>query len=398
MKFSARASRMEPSATLEVVAKAKNLKNQGKPVISFGAGEPDFDSPPAAREYAIKAINDGQTHYTQSSGLPELKEAVTDYYRKRFGLDYSPGQVVIGAGAKPLLYETLAALIDPGDEVIVFSPAWVSYVEQIRLLDGKELIVDTTETGCVPNIAVTERMITPATRGILVNTPNNPTGAVYREDVLRDIASLAKKHDLWIIFDEIYERLVYGNTQFRNILEIAPEVYDRTILVNGVSKAFAMTGWRIGYALAPEWLTPKIASIQGHLTSNPCSIAQWAALGALTGSEEDTEKMRLAFSERRDLMIDMLRRMPHISFSKPEGAFYVFVDIRKTLGYSFRGRTIVDDGDFCSILLDSEFLAAVPGSAFFAPGFIRLGYANSENDIREGMMRFHRFLDQINKK
>jgi aspartate aminotransferase len=386
---------MEPSATLEVVAKAKSLKKQGKPVISFGAGEPDFDSPLAAREYAIEAIKSGQTHYTQSSGLPELKEAVTAYYKKRFGLDYNPSQVIIGAGAKPLLYETLAALIDPGDEVIVFSPAWVSYVEQIRLLDGKEKIVDTTETGCVPDIAITEKIVSPATRGILVNTPNNPTGAVYSEDVLRDIASLARKYDLWIIFDEIYERLVYGNTQFRNIVEIVPEVYDRTILVNGVSKAFAMTGWRIGYALAPEWLAPKVASIQGHLTSNACSIAQWAALGALTKSEEDTERMRIKFSERRDLMIGMLRRMPHISFSEPEGAFYVFVNIKQTLGGSFRGNIIVDDGDFCRFLLDSEFLAAVPGSAFVAPGFVRLGYANSADDIREGMTRLHRFLDQI---
>jgi len=395
MKLSARASRMEPSATLEVVAKAKSLKNQGKPVISFGAGEPDFNSPPAAMEYAIRAIRNGQTHYTQSSGLPELKEAVSAYYRKRFGLDYNPGQIIIGAGAKPLLYETLAALIDPGDEVIVFSPAWVSYVEQIRLLDGKEKIVDTSETGCAPDVAVTEKAITTATRGILVNTPNNPTGAVYGENVLRGIASLAKKYDLWIIFDEIYERLVYGNTRFRNILELVPEVYDRTVLVNGVSKAFAMTGWRIGYALAPEWLAPKVASIQGHLTSNACSIAQWAALGAILEPEDETERMRLEFSERRNLMIEMLRGMPHISFSEPEGAFYIFVNIKKTLGGSFRGNNIVDDGDFCRLLLENEYLAAVPGSAFVAPGYVRISYANSADDIREGMTRLHRFLDQI---
>lgn len=386
---------MEPSATLAVVAKAKALKGQGKPVISFGAGEPDFDSPPGAVRYAEKAIREGQTHYTQSNGLPELREAVVSYYKSRFGLEYASDQVIIGAGAKPLIYETLAALVDPGDEVLVFSPAWVSYVEQIRLFDGKEVIVDTTGTNCIPDPEMLARAITPRTVGMLVNTPNNPTGAVYDENTLRSIASLAVKHDLWIIFDEIYERLVYGKNEHRNIVSISPETMDRTVQINGVSKAYAMTGWRIGYALAPRWLTPKVGAVQGHLTSNACSIAQWASLGALMESEPDVVKMRQEFSKRRDIMTGLLSKMPHISFSEPQGAFYVFINVRNTLGGSYGGRTIENDGDFCEALLEAEFVAAVPGSAFLAPGYVRLGYANGERDIREGMERLHRFLDGI---
>ncbi|MDO9509396.1 MAG: pyridoxal phosphate-dependent aminotransferase [Thermovirgaceae bacterium] len=395
MKISARASRMEPSATLAVVAKAKTLKAHGKPVISFGAGEPDFDSPPGAVRYAEKAIREGQTHYTQSNGLPELREAVRSYYSSRFRLDFRAEQIIIGAGAKPLLYETLVSLVDPGDEVVVFSPAWVSYVEQIRLLDGHEAIVDTTGTGCIPDTAITRKAITPRTVGILINTPNNPTGAVYGEKTLREIASLAIEKDLWIIFDEIYERLTYGSATHLNLLSLVPDVADRTILINGVSKAFAMTGWRIGYALAPDRIAGKIGAVQGHLTSNACSIAQWAALGALREGEADVVKMREEFSNRLNLMVDSLGKMPHIAFTIPQGAFYVFVDIRKTIGGSFDGRVIRGDGDFCEALLESEYVAAVPGSAFVAPGHIRLAYANSAEEILDGMKRLHRFLDRI---
>jgi len=395
LKISARASRMEPSATLAVVAKAKSLRAQGKPVISFGAGEPDFNSPPGAVSYAEKAIREGQTHYTQSNGLPELREAVRSYYSSRFNLDFRSEQIIIGAGAKPLLYETLASLVDPGDEVMVFSPAWVSYVEQIRLLDGREKIVDTTSTGCIPDAAMTRKAVTSRTVGILINTPNNPTGAVYGEGILREIASLAMEKDLWIIFDEIYERLTYGSATHLNILSLMPEVAERTILINGVSKAFAMTGWRIGYALAPDRIAGKIGALQGHLTSNACSIAQWAALGALREGNSDVLRMRDEFENRLDLMVDFLGKMPHISFTIPKGAFYVFVDIRKILGGSFNGQIIKSDGEFCEALLESEYVAAVPGSAFVAPGHIRLAYANSTEEITDGMKRLHRFLDRI---
>jgi aspartate aminotransferase len=386
---------MEPSATLAVVAKAKILKAQGKQVISFGAGEPDFDSPPGAIRYAETAIREGKTHYTPSNGIPELREAVKTYYFDRFGLDFKTGQVIIGAGAKPLLYEALASIIDPGDEVIVFSPAWVSYVEQIRLLGGSEAVVDTTATGCIPDPAITARAVNQRTAAIILNTPNNPTGAVYGEETLRQIASIAVQNDLWIIFDEIYERLTYGTASHSNLLSVFPEAANRTILINGVSKAFAMTGWRIGYAIAPEAVAEKIGAVQGHLTSNPCSIAQWAALGALREGEPEVVKMRVEFSRRLQLMADRLSRMPHISFSRPAGAFYVFVDISRTIGGSFKGHLINSDGDFCEALLDSEYVAAVPGTAFVAPGYIRLAYANSEEEITEGMRRLHHFLDSI---
>jgi aspartate aminotransferase len=398
MKISTRASRMEPSATLAVVNKAKALKGQGRPVISFGAGEPDFDSPRGAVTYAERAISEGQTHYTQSNGIPELREAVASYYSERFDLDYPKDQIIVGAGAKPLIYETLAALVDPGDEVLIFSPAWVSYVEQIRLFDGREKIVDTTSTGCVPLASRVAEAITPGTVGMLINTPNNPTGAVYDEETLRSMAKLAVEHDLWIIFDEIYERLVYGTTTHRNIVSLAPEVMDRTIQINGVSKAFAMTGWRIGYALAPGWLAPKIGAIQGHLTSNACSIAQWASLGALREAGQDVERMREEFSRRRDIMTGLLREMPLISFEEPRGAFYVFVNVQEAIGGTSEGKLLEDDGMFCEALLERELVAAVPGTAFLAPGYIRLSYANSEEEIREGMSRLKRFLQRIETK
>jgi aspartate aminotransferase len=377
------------------VNKAKALKYEGKPVMSFGAGEPDFDSPAAAASCAESAIKEGKTHYTQSNGILELREAVASYYSDRFGLDYPADQVIIGPGAKPLIYGSLASLVDPEDEVLVFSPAWVSYVEQIRLLDGRASIVDTVTTGNVPLASKVAEAVTPRTVGMLINTPNNPTGAVYGEETLREIAEIALEHDLWIINDEIYERLVYGNSTHLNIATLVPEVADRTIQINGVSKAFAMTGWRIGYALAPKWLSPKIGAIQGHLTSNACTIAQWASLGALKGAEEDVVRMRDEFARRRAIITDLLKEMPLVSFSEPQGAFYVFLNVAGALGGLFNGKKLEDDATFCEALLETEYVAAVPGTAFLAPGHIRLSYANSEAEIREGMARLKRFLGSI---
>jgi aspartate aminotransferase len=395
LNLSKRAQRMEPSATLAVVGKAKQLKKDGKPVISFGAGEPDFDSPPSAIRYAKEAIDAGHTHYTQATGIPELKQAVTAYYERRFNLSFSTDQVIIGAGAKPLIYSTLGCLVDPGDEVIVFSPAWVSYVEQIRLCGAEAAVVNTITSGCVPNLEKTRQAINHKTRGILINTPNNPTGAVYDAKTLKTLVEIAEENDLWIIHDEIYERLVYGTKHHENPVSLFPEAAERLIIINGVSKAFAMTGWRIGYAIAPEWLSTKLGAFQGHLTSNPCSIAQWAALGALREAEEDVRRMHRIFEERRERMTLLLEKMPYISFEKPDGAFYVFVNVEKTFGMATGGKTIENDLDFCSGLLSSEYVAAVPGTAFLAPGHIRLSYSNSLEEIEEGMKRLHRFLDSL---
>jgi aspartate aminotransferase len=354
MRLSDRALKLAPSATLEVVAKAKQLKREGKPVISFGAGEPDFGSPSAAVQAAFDAINRGETHYTPTSGIPELKEAVQSYYLQRFGLEYRQEEILVGAGAKPLLYEAFACLLNPGDEVLLFAPAWVSYVEQITLCDGRPVVLDTSANNFLPSLEQIESAITPRTVGILLNTPNNPTGAVYPRALLEEIAAVAERKGLWVIFDEIYERLVYGKAVHTNLLSAFPSLRNSTLLINGVSKAYAMTGWRIGYALGPKPLIEKMGGVQGHLTSNPTSIAQWASAAAIKNAEADVEFMRKAFEERRTLILEALKEMPHISVTEPQGAFYVFVDARKCIGKSYRGQVLSDDVTFCRALLDGD--------------------------------------------
>lgn len=395
MYISERARKMEPSATLAVTAKAKSLKREGKPVISFGAGEPDFDSPPSAIRYAEEAMRKGQTHYTPGTGIPELREAVCTYYKDHFGLEYTPANVVIGAGAKPLLYEALGCLIDPGDEVLVFTPAWVSYVEQVRLFGGKAVLVDTSRTDFIPRLDDVKKAITPRTRAMLVNNPNNPTGAVYDEQCLKDLGHLAVEHNIAIIYDEIYERLVYGSAVHHQILNLVPEARDLTVIINGVSKAFAMTGWRIGYALGPSSIMGYLGDFQGHLTSNACSVAQWASVGALKEAEQDVQKMHAAFEKRRNLIVELMKDMPYISFTEPNGAFYVWFSVEKVLGKSWNGQVITDDVALCKMLLESKYVALVPGSAFMADGNVRISYSNSEEEIREGMRRFREFLEEL---
>ncbi len=395
MKLSQRILGIKPSATFAVDAKAKELANQGKDVISFGAGEPDFISPPAAFEYAKEAMVKGETHYTPTPGIPELRQEICTYYKNRFGVEYNPTQVIVGCGAKPCIYEALAALIDPGDEVIVLAPTWVSYIEQIQLLDGKVVVVDTQDKGFVPALAEVEAAITDRTVAILLNSPSNPTGVMLDIDTIKGIGQIAIKHDLWLIWDEIYERLVYGEAKHYNAVQILPELINRTIIINGVSKGYAMTGWRIGYVIAPKEVAPKINAFQGHLTSNPSSIAQWAAVGAMRDSEEDVIRMRGIFNQRRDLICNLLSEMPHISFPKPDGAFYVFVNIQECIGKKIEGKVIEDDISFCSALLEAELVAVVPGSAFLAPGYLRVSYASSPQVIEEGMRRLKRFLERI---
>lgn len=395
VRLSDRALKLAPSATLEVVTKAKQLKREGKPVISFGAGEPDFSSPPSAIRAAKEALDRGETHYTPTSGIPELKEAIQSYYREHFSLDYKPSEILVGCGAKPLLYEALACLLNPGDEVIVFAPAWVSYVEQISLCDGRPVIVDTSSNRFLPTCKALEDAITSRTVGILVNTPNNPTGAVYGKELLAEIGNLAKEKGLWLIFDEIYERLVYGTASHHNILNLVPSLRDSTLVINGVSKAYAMTGWRIGYALGPRDLIDKMGSIQGHLTSNAAAVSQWASVGAMTEAEAEVETMRKAFEERRKFILSALSAMPHITVNEPDGAFYVFVNVSACMGKSYRGQVLTDDVTLCKALLEGEYVAAVPGSAFLSQGYLRFSYANSLAEISEGMERFARFLAEL---
>jgi aspartate aminotransferase len=386
---------IQPSATLAVDAKAKELSALGKDVISFGAGEPDFISPPAAFAYARRAMEEGRTHYPPTPGIPELRQAISDYYRERFGLTIAPAQIVVGCGAKPMIYEALAAIVDPGDEVILLAPTWVSYIEQVRLADGKIVIVDTEKTNFIPAIREVEQAITPRTAAILLNSPSNPTGVMYDADTLKKIGALAVKHDLWLIWDEIYEQLVYGDNRHFHPLQLMPELAERVITINGVSKSHAMTGWRIGYAFGPQEVMNKINALQSHFTSGATSIAQWAALGAMREGGGESQKMREAFQARRALICGLLAAMPHISFPEPQGAFYVFVNIKNCLGKSYKGQLLKDDIEFCASLLEAELVAVVPGGAFFAPGYIRVSYAVADGVIREGMARLGRFLAEI---
>lgn len=387
MNFSKRIMNIKPSATLSISDKAKAMKAEGKPVLSFSAGEPDFKSPEAANSAAIEAIKRGESHYTPTPGIPELRAEVCRYYKNRFGLDYAPGQVTVAPGAKPLLYEAMQALVDEGDEVILFAPAWVSYVEQIHMAGGREKVIDTISTNLLPTKEKLIEAIGKKTVGIVINSPSNPTGAIYPAETLKMIADVAKENDLWIIFDEIYERLAYEPAKHVNILNAAPDVKDRVLLINGASKAFAMTGWRVGYALGPKDLMAKMNTLQAHLTSNACSVAQWAALGALSGAEDDVEMMRREFAKRRRTMVDMLRDMPYVKVKEPEGAFYIFADIRSC--------PLPDDMEFCAKLLEDKYVAAVPGTAFFAPGFIRLSYACAMETIKEGMTRMKEFMESL---
>ena len=380
---------IQPSATLSISGKAKSMKAEGKPVISFSAGEPDFSSPPSANEAAIEAIKRGESHYTLNPGIIERRKEICGYYQKRFGLSYEPSEVIVSSGAKPLLYEAIQALVDDGDEVILFSPAWVSYVEQIHMAGGIEKIVDTIATDLLPTKENLEAAITPKTAGIILNSPCNPTGVIYPEETMKMIADAAREHGLWIIFDEIYERLAYAPAKHINLLNVAPDMKDSVLIINGVSKTYAMTGWRIGYALGPAELIKKINTLQTHLTSNASSIAQWAALGALQGADEDVKKMHAAFEKRRELIVKLVNDMPGVSAREPEGAFYILVDVRKS--------PIPDDMEFCRRLLEEKYVAAVPGTAFFAPGFVRFSYACSEDNINEGMKRMKEFLEELGK-
>ncbi|MCR4817716.1 MAG: pyridoxal phosphate-dependent aminotransferase [Fretibacterium sp.] len=389
MKLSERIVRMAPSATTAMAAKAKELKDQGRPVVSFTTGEPDFNSPKAARDYAVRAMDEGQTHYTVNAGMKELRQAAADYYERHFGLRYGVNEVITGTGAKQLLYEAMGCLVNPGDEVILFAPAWVSYFEQVRLFDGVPVIQDTQATGCIPDPQQFEKLITDKTVAVVLNNPNNPTGMVYPHDVLEKITRIALKHGITLINDEIYERLVYGVSFTPHLLQLVPEARDFVLNINGVSKSFAMTGWRLGYALGPEKLIKAMTSMQGHITSNTSSISQWAAMGALKESEEDVERMRKVFEQRRALVLRLLADIPGLSVLEPSGAFYVFMDLSAFLG---EGKKWATDVDFCEAILKEKALGLVPGTAFLSPGHVRLSYSCSEEQIVEGVRRLKEFL------
>lgn len=387
MKFSSKVMALQPSSTVAIMNKAKELTATGENIISFCVGEPDFLSPSAANEEAIQAIKRGESHYTNTAGITALREAIRIYYMHRFDMEYPISDIVIGAGAKPLLYQAFQILLDDDDEVLLFSPAWVSYAEQIKLAGGNPVFIDTINTGLVPTRDMIVSAISSKTVGMIINTPNNPTGMIYDSETLKIIADVAREYGLWVINDEIYEQLVYEGRKHINLLQIAPDLRGQVITVNGFSKTYAMTGWRIGYALGPSDFIQKLNMLQGHLTSSVCSIAQWAAVGAMQRASADVIKMREQFQKRRDIMYGLISQLPLITAQKPEGAFYIFADISRC--------PLPDDVAFCKALLEEAKVAVVPGSAFFAPGYIRFSYSCSEETIRKGMYRIKNFLSQM---
>lgn len=393
MKFSDRLLRMKPSATRETTDMAAKRKAEGLRTITLTIGEPDFPSPPAALRYAQKAMAEGHTHYTATPGIKELRDAVIDYYKERHRVSFTPNEICVGAGAKPLLFEAFGALVNPGSEVIIPTPAWVSYVEQIDVFDGKPVFIDTTSTGFVPDLTAIENAITDKTAAILVNSPQNPTGVVYDRKLMADLCALAHRKGVMLINDEVYEQLTYG-VRYVNPLADAPETRDSVLTISGVSKAYAMTGWRIGYALGPSALIAKMAVMQGHITSCASSVSQWASVGAIREGQADADAMVAEYAKRMEYVYGELSSMPHIAVTKPQGAFYFFIDVRPGYGKKAGGAAITDDMAFCAELL-RHGVALVPGTAFMAPGFARISYAASMDTLREGMGLMRSFLEGL---
>lgn len=398
MNLSKKAMGIQPSVTLEITAKAKQLKKQGVDVISFGAGEPDFNTPDNIINAAVKAMNDGNTKYTETAGILELRNAICNKLKKDNGLNYEPSQIVVSTGAKQCLANVFTAILNPGDEVILSNPSWVSYVELIKLADGIPVIVDgEKENGYKYSIETLEAVITDKTKAILINSPNNPTGQIYNKEELEKIADFAKRHNLMIISDEIYEKLIYGGQEHVSIASLSEDAYERTIVINGMSKTYAMTGWRVGYTASSERVAKIITSIQSHMTSNVCSIAQYASIEALNGPQDDINKMKKAFEERRNQMIARLDKIKNISYIKPNGAFYIMVNIEKCIGKNCNGNVISNSVEFAKQLLSEKKVAVIPGAAFGLENYIRLSYATSMDNINEGLNRIECFIDELMK-
>ncbi|GAA0122073.1 MAG: pyridoxal phosphate-dependent aminotransferase [Clostridium argentinense] len=396
MKLSNKAMQISPSLTLAITAKAKKMKADGIDVIGFGAGEPDFNTPKNIQEAGIKAIQEGLTRYTAASGIAELKDAIVKKFKADNNLNYKPSQIIISTGAKQCLANALQAILNPGDEVLVGAPYWVSYPELIQLADGKAVFVETREENAFKlTVEALEKASTNKTKAFILNSPNNPTGTVYTKEELVKLAEFAKKNDLLIISDEIYEKLLYGEEGHISIASISEDAYNRTIVINGVSKAYAMTGWRLGYAASSEEITKLMSNIQSHTTSNPCSISQYASVEALNGDQSEVENMKKQFKARRDFMVDRINSINNLSCVKPEGAFYVMVNISKVLGKEFDGKVIKDSLTFSDLLLEKEKVAVIPGIAFGVDNFIRLSYATSMDNIKNGLDRIEKFVSSI---
>ena len=393
MQYSKKFESIAPSPTLAIDSKFKEMKAAGHDVVGFGAGEPDFDTPSHIKQAAINAILSGKTKYTPASGTMELKKAICDKFLRDNSLSYSPENIVVSNGAKHSLINAFGAILNPGDEVIVPAPYWVSYPEMIKYNDGIPVILHTTEEDGFKFTAKSlEKAVTPKTKALVLNSPSNPTGMVYTEDELREIADVCLKHDLYIISDEIYEHLVYGSSKHISIASFSEEIKDRTIIINGLSKTYAMTGWRIGFTASNAKLAKLMSNVQSHTTSNPNSIAQEAAVAALNGPTEELTEMISQFDLRRKYMVEHMNKIDGVSCLEPEGAFYVMMNIEKLIGKTIKGKKINSADDFAEIFLEAELVAVVPGTGFDAPHHVRWSYATSLENIKEGLRRLARLL------
>lgn len=392
MKLSKRVQQLASSPTLAITAKAKALKQQGHDVIGLGAGEPDFNTPVHIIEAAKKAMDAGLTKYTATGGIPELKQAIVEKLQKDNGLTYKSSQIVVTVGAKYALYTLFQALLDEGDEVIIPAPYWVSYIEQVKLAAGRPVILpgsEDTQFKITPEQL--KQAITDRTRALILNSPSNPTGMLYTEAELHAIGEICVKNNILIVSDEIYEHLIYDlDKKHVSIASLGSDLYERTVIINGVSKTYSMTGWRIGYAAGPEELIKAMNKISDHSTSNPTSIAQYAAIEALTGTQEPIAEMKEAFKERRDYVVDRLNQIPGFVCQKPAGAFYVFVNIREALDAT--GGTYQSPDEWAKALLEKELVAVIPGSGFGSADHIRISYATSLKQLRSAIDRIERFV------
>ena len=387
------ASAVQASSTMVIDTLAKQMKADGIDVIGFGAGEPDFNTPDHIKAAAEQAIADNVTRYTPASGTVALKQAVCKRMREDCGLDYEPSQVVVSGGAKHCVYIALRALVDPGDEVVLPAPFWVSYLELIKMVGGVPVVVTAGESAGFK--MTTEQLaaaITPKTKALILNNPCNPTGMMYSREELAAIARVCVEKDIYVISDEIYYGLLYDGAKFASLASFGEDVKERAILINGVSKSYAMTGWRIGYLLASEKIAKVMANFLSHSTGSPSSVSQAAAVAALNGPQKCVETMRQAFEVRRDYIVERVNSIEGVSCIRPEGAFYIMMNVEEQLGRTIHGETISSSDDFCAALLKHGLVAAVPGTGFGAPNFVRWSYATSMDNIKKGMDRLEEFL------
>lgn len=394
MQLSPAVRTLKPSATIAAAARAKALKSQGVTVFDFTLGEPDFNTPQHIQEAAIAAMRAGHTHYTPSGGLPELKKAICKSYVRDYGLEYRPEQVVVSNGAKHSIHNLVTAICGPGDEVIIPTPYWVSYSALVELTGATPVMVETTEeSGFCLSPAQFESAITDRTRLLMLNNPCNPTGTAYPVRTLEGLAEVALRRNVLVMSDEIYEKLIYDGSEFRCFASFDPKLKDQTIIISGVSKAYAMTGWRIGWTLASVELTKAMDNLQSQETSNPCSVSQYAAIAGLEGPQQCIEEMRLEFARRREYMLKRLRQLPDVTFAEPGGAFYAFFNVAKYFGRTLPcGKKVRDATEFCAELLDVAHVALVSGDAFGAPGYVRLSFATSLSNLEAGLDALEKFM------